>query len=200
MGIIIDDGTGDGPSARVNALHELFTRTVVETEQERATDIGDSYNINTDTIALTGTGASAVLYLKNDEDQTMVVTAMVIGIGSVSATITDSVFVKMIRNPTTGTIISDANAIAMKGNRNFGQNKTLKDTTLVFSASATGKTVTDGDDFALFYMDGNERLFAPLDVELEKGSSVAVTIDLNTSGGGSAYAAFIVHIKDPKAQ
>lgn len=195
----IEDGTGDGTGLKINKLHEVLTRSVVESEAESATDIGNSYNINSGIVALTGTADSAMLYLKNDEDSVLVIEAIAVGIGTMSATITDSALVTLIRNPTTGTIISDSNVASAIANRNFGSSNTLKSTTLAYSASATGKTFTDGDDAAFFYTNGNQRLFAAIDFELAKGSSIGLKIDLGTSGGANVYAALIVHLKDDNA-
>ncbi len=195
----IQDDTGQGNGLRVNKLHEAFTRSVIESEAESATDIGNSYNINSGIMALTGTGDSAMLYIKNDEDQTIVIAGVAVGIGFLSATIADSALVTLIRNPTTGTIVSDANIASAVANRNFGSSNTLKSTTLAYSASATGKTFTDGDDAAFFFTNGNQRLFTNIDFELEKGSSAGLKIDLGTSGGANVYAAFIIHLKDADA-
>ena len=60
-----------------------------------------------------------------------------------------------------------------------------------------GGTITGGTDHGLLYMtDG--RLLAGLNIVLEKGASIAVKIDLNTSGGANLYAALIGYVKNPK--
>ena len=196
---ILEDGTGTGSKQHVDKLHQAHTFAVVESEAEAATDIGDSYNINSGLVACTGTGDSGLIYLKNDEDEVMVITAVAVGVGTVSGTISDSALVTIIRNPTAGTMISDANLAPINSNRNFGSSKTLKNTTLAYGAVTTGETFTDGDVFAILMVDGNERLFTGLGIELQKGSSIGLKIDLNTDGGANVYGAFVVHIKNPDA-
>lgn len=190
----IIDGTGSGKKAKVDSNKQLHVLAVTETEKRQATENGQDFNINTGTIALTGTSESAILYLKNDEDQDYVVTAIALGMGTRSATVTDAANVTIIRNPTGGDIISDASDVAMNSNNNFGSSNSLSDTTLVYKGK-DGGTVTGGTDHALLYMtDG--RLFASLDIEMPKGSAIGVKIDLNTSGGANVYCALIGYIKD----
>ena len=193
-GVNLIDGSGPGFSAKVNENLRLYTNGIVQTEAEAATDIGNSYNLNTGIIAYTGTSVSSLMYLKNNEDQTLVVTAIAVGLFDRSATITDDALITLIRNPTTGDIVSDATAVDMNQNRNFGSDNTL--TADVFKGK-DGGTVTNGGDIAkLLLSDG--RSFFTIDWELPKGKSLAATVDLNTSGGANMYCAFICHLKDPK--
>lgn len=194
---ITNGGRGVSIGMHVNENESATVFAVTESEASQAAEEGNGYNINTGTIALTGTGTSGLLYFKNDEDFDFVVTAIAVGMGTRSATITDAANVTIIRNPTGGTVVSDASVVAMSSNNNFGSSNALKSTTLAYAASATGKTITGGTDHALIYMtDG--RLLASLDIELPKGSAVGVEIDLNTSGGANVYCALIGYVKDPK--
>jgi hypothetical protein len=191
----IKDGDS-GSIAHVDKNKQLHGFSVTESEQRQAALLGNEFNINTGTIALTGSGDSALIYFKNDEDTSYLITGLAIGMGTRSATITDAANVTIIRNPTGGDVISDASAVAMKSNANFGSNKTLKTTTLAYKGK-DGGTVTGGDTHALLYMtDG--RLFASLNVVLEKGASIGVKIDLNTSGGANIYCALLGYVKDEK--
>ena len=104
--------------------------------------------------------------------------------------------IKIVRNPTAGTLIDGATAVDMNQNRNFGSNNTLADS-LAYKG-AEGNTVTDGDDIIQFYTGAGSRLFASINLVLTKGSSIAVTIDTNTSSGTTnVYAALVLHLKDP---
>jgi hypothetical protein len=195
MAEIIKDGTGKGNTAKVDNNNQLHTFSVTESEQRQASQIGNEYNINTGTIAYTGTGDSSMIYFKNDEDTDFVVTAVAVGLGTRSATVTDSANVTIIRNPTGGDLISDATAVSINSNTNFGSSNALSSTTLIYKGK-DGGTITGGTEHALLYMtDG--RLYASLNIELPKGSSVAVKIDLNTSGGANAYCALIGYLKSP---
>lgn len=190
----IMDGTGSGSKARVDRNRQLHVFAVTEDEQKQSTLKGNEYNINTGKIALTGTGESAVLYFKNDEDQDFVMTALVVGVGIRSGTVTDFVDIVIYKNPSGGDIITDANNVEMKSNSNFGSNKTLKESTLAYKGK-DGGTLTGGDKHAIF-IQGDGRLYAPINVELTRGSSMGVTVDLNTPGGSSVYCALIGYIRD----
>ena len=192
---LIQDGTGGGYAASVSPEHRLSTFSVTETEQVHAIEIGNAYNINTEFISLTGTSASAVLYFKNDEDNPFFVTAIVVGLGS--ATASDSAQMVVLRNPTAGTIVDNATAAPIKANRNFGSNKALSSTTLVYKG-ADGNTLTDGDDALFIAVPHATRTFVTVDLELTKGSSLGVTIDPNLSSGSvNCYVALVGFVKDP---
>jgi hypothetical protein len=192
----IIDGTGNGYRVKVDKNNDLHTFSITESEAAAASKNGRGYNLNTGTIALTGTGESAVLYFKNDENTDFVITALAVGLGTRSATITDAAVITLYKGNTGGTIISDANLVEMNSNTNFGSSNTLASTSLAYAASATGKTITGGTKHVLLYMTGT-RLFAGLDIEMPKGSNLGITIDLNTSGGANVYVALIGYVKDP---
>lgn len=191
----IKDGTGTGNMAEVDARGHLHTFGVTRTEKNESAFDGDDYNLNTGKIALTGTAVNSLMYFKNDELEDFVVTALAVGMGTRSATVTDLAEIKVIRNPTGGDIISDATAVSINSNNNFGSSKTLKSTTLVYAGKTAG-TISGGDDHLLLFM-GDGRLFAGLDMVVPKGSSLGVTIDLNTSGGANVYCALIGYFRTP---
>lgn len=190
----IIDGTGTGKRTKVDSNNQLHVFAVTETEQQQAAVEGNEYNINTGEIALTGTGDSSVLYFYNDEDTDFVVTALAFGISTRSATVTDSAKITLIRNPTGGDIISNATAVLAQSNTNFGSSNTLRSTTLAYKG-IDGGTITGGNDHAIFYQ-GDGRLYAALNIEMPKGASVGVKVDLNTSGGANVYCALIGYVAD----
>lgn len=196
MGERIEDGRGLGTEAHVDLNHNLHTFSVIEDEQRQALKEGNEFNINSGNIPLTGTADSSLLYFKNDEDASFVITAVVVGVGTRSATVTDTTNITIIRNPTGGDIISDETVVSMSSNTNFGSSKELKTTTLSYKGK-DGGTITGGTDHALFYQ-SDGRLYAPVNVELPKGSSMGVKIDINTSGGCNVYCALIGFIKDTR--
>jgi hypothetical protein len=189
MSTIIGDGTGTGNAAKVGGKR-LFTHAITETEPVHATTEGDAYNINTGDIALTSSTASSILYLKNNEDRDMVIEAIAVGVGSAGTT-TDVTKVTVIRNPTS---VSYSTAVDMNQNRNFGSSKTL---TADAYKGAEGATTTGGNNIIQFYMGAGTRLFAPINILLTKGSSMAIEADTNTSSGTTnVYAAIVCYLKD----
>jgi len=193
---IIEDGTGAGYKQKVNANNRAYVNAVTESEEVEGVHRGDAYNINTGEVSLTSTSASGVLYIQNNENEDLVITAVAVGVSS-GGTVNDSTRVQIVRNPTGGTLISDATSVDQNQGRNFGSSKTL---TINAYKGAEGKTVTGGNNIALLFMQAGSRLFASLNFELTKGDSIAVTVDTNTSSGTTAiYAAAICHLKDANA-
>jgi hypothetical protein len=71
----------------------------------------------------------------------------------------------------------------------------LADDTLAYKG-VSGSTVTGGEEIALFYHGDNSRLFATIDFELTKGSSLALHYDPKLSSGSlNIYAALIGYVK-----
>jgi hypothetical protein len=198
----IEDGGGNNGFAIVNGNQQLKTFSISESEQARATEDGDAYNINTGLIALTGTAENGLIYFKNDEspkngESEFVITAIAVGLGTRSVTETDLAVVKIYRNPTGGTLFDAATTVDMSSNSNFGSSNALASTSLTYKATAAGQTITGGTEHAVLYMDDG-RLYAPLTIALERGSSIGVSIDLNTSGGANVYCALIGYRKNGK--
>ena len=182
----------------VDNNNQAHTFAVTETESNSAIENGNGYNINTGIIALTGTGTSAIFYMKNNEspingESDLVIDTIIVGVNTRSGTVTEDPVITIIRNPTGGTVVSDATAVDINSNANFGSNNVLD--SLVYKG-ADGKTLTGGTDHAI--VQGTEgRITIPeLYIDLPKGSSVGIEIDLNTSGGANAYVAVACHRKD----
>ncbi len=196
---VTQDGTGGGWLQKVDERNFAHVFGVTEDEARDAARQGNGYNINTGPIAFStnSTTRTSILYFKNDEDQDFVITAVAVGLGTRSATVTDAAAVYIVRNPTSGTTITNTSAVDMKQNANFGSNKTLKTTTLAYKGADGDGATSGGNDYALLYMyDG--RLFAELPIEMPKGSSIAVEIDGQTSGAFNVYAALVGYVRDPK--
>ncbi len=196
MGFNIKDGTGSSNEAKVDENKQLHVFGITETEQQQATDFGNSYNINTGWISGVS-GSTALLYFKNDEDASFVVDAIAVGFGR-DALDTDVQTVRLIRNPKAGDIITQATNVDMKQNRNFGSSNTLKTTSLAYKGVNINTDFTDGDDIAIFAQNDNGRLFASIDFELASGSSLGITVDCETTGNNKVYAAIIGYLKSDK--
>lgn len=188
----IKDGAGSGNVAKVDGRNQLKTRSISETDQQAAVSLGNAFNLNTGTLALSSSGESAIMYLKNNEDVDFVLTSLAVGIGTVASP-DDSAYITLVRNPTSGTVVSDASNVGMNQNRNFASNKTL---TADVYKGGEGKTLTGGSDIAIFYGTGGSRMFASIDLDLPKGTAVGLKVDVNSATGGNVYGAFIGHLKD----
>jgi len=191
----IQDATGQGPGAKVGATNRLYTFAIAENFEEFANKEGDAYNINTGTITLTDAVDTPILYLKNNEDKDLIVTALALGVGPSTGAATDAnAVITVVRNPTAGTIVSGATAVDMNQNRNFGSSKTL---TADAYKGATGNTMTDGDDIIQLYQSENSRLFATLNIIIPKSKSVGIKFDPAASNTSQdVYAAVICHLDE----
>lgn len=192
--MIIEDGKGTGSKARVDTENRFHVRSVSETAEEHQIGDGDGYNLNTGNITFTAAGT--MLYVKNNEDEDLSISAIAVGVGE--GTTSDIGEITITRNITGGNLISDASAVDQNQNRNFGSNKTL--TADVFKGKSGG-TSTGGNDIILIYQATNGRVFAPINMVLTKGSTIAITYDPKLSSGSvKAYCALIVYLSDPQAQ
>lgn len=200
MGTILENGVGDGNKALIDPNNQLHVFSQTRTTTQQATSIGNSYNINTGNIGLTSTTASGVLYFKNEEspvngESSFVVDSIAIGIDNAGTTASMANIV-VVRNPTGGTLISGASDVEMNQNRNFGSSNSLDS---VVYKGVEGNTVTGGQDIALFYQASGSRGVYSVDFEMPKGSSIAITIDTQTtSGTTNVYAELIGHRVDGK--
>ena len=198
---IKNSGSGPDIGAHVDQNNQVHTFTVDKSIIQDATSKGNAYNVNSGIIELTTATASGILYLKNDEspvngESAIVLDAIVIGIDDEGTTagMTD---ITVVKNPTTGTLISGALVNLVKTeNRNFGSSNSLD--SIIYNG-VEGATITDGSDFAYFKQQPGSRAYYTVDVELPKGSSIAVKMDTDTTGNSTwVYVAFICHRKDGK--
>jgi hypothetical protein len=197
---IENGGTGVKIGAHVDQNEQLHVHSISRSNTQDSTIKGKSYNINTGDIGLTSATESAVLYFNNTEtavdgSSDFVIDAVAIGIDSLGTT-AGMAKITIVRNPTTGTIIDNAVAADMVENRNFGSSNSLSSN---IYKGVEGDTFTNGADIAIFYQTVGTRGYYTLDMELQKGSSVGVKIDTQTSAGTTnVYAAIIGHRIDGK--
>jgi hypothetical protein len=192
--MIIENGAGNGKKLEINGRNEAKVFAISESEAQAASELGDAYNINTGEETFAASTSSALLYFKNDEDTDIIVEA--IALGFKNSTTTDShLAVYVVSNPTAGTLVTAATNVDMNQNRNFGSSKTLKSSTLAYKSTAQNQTFTDGDDVVLFHTSTEGRLFATINIELPRGSSIGIRVD-SASLATTCYAALVLHAKD----
>lgn len=175
------------PKGRLNTIATTRSDTLTAATNENA------YSLNTGVIGSLTTANSAIFYYKHNENQKLIVDEMVFGIDDADESGRQQL--KIIKNPTTGTIVSGASAGDINSNRNFDSGRGLDNST--FYKGANGNTFTDGSDFGFFYASDAARSSIPLEMVLERGNSIGVTVSpqLNT-GSLSMYVAMICHLED----
>lgn len=171
--ITIMDGTGTSTFAKVSS-NRLFTDSVQRSEILESAFDGNAFNINTGTINLTSSNKSAVLYVKNNETKDLVVEAFIYLIGNSTGGSGDMI-ISVLRNPTEGTIVSDATSVSYKGNRNFGSAKTLQADQY---KGDEGLTFTDGDVIieSIFNQAPTRSFISGDGLTLPSGSSIGIEI------------------------
>jgi hypothetical protein len=193
MPLTIEDGKGKGRLAGVNLNNQLEVFAITETELDKSVLSGDRYNVNTGYVTLNSTTESALLHIKNNEDDELVVTALIYNLGQ-STGGSGSCRVSVYRNPTSGTIVSGGDVVSANANMNFGSNKTLVGDYFKGAQSLT----TTGGTFAIGSLvnAGSRAVVALGAVNLPKGTSLSVTItppagntSMDVNVAASAYLA-----------
>jgi len=145
MAFQIEDGGGSGRLAKVNSSNQLSVNAVSRTNSENAiVNSGDGYNINTGLITFTSDSESAAMFIKNNESsKNLILTLFIVQLGvSTGATTGAATTISMYRNPTAGTIVSNAVDCDIPAvNQNFGSTRTFDGFTY---KGAEGYTLTDG--------------------------------------------------------
>lgn len=168
---VIEDGTGDAYLASVDSNHRLQTKAVSVTENKDISSLGNAFNINTGIITLTSANKSALLYYKNNSTtHDAVVSKIIYLFGTPTSGSGDSIMTGL-RNPTAGTIVSNALLVEMDANRNFGSTTTFGNNAY---KGAEGYTFTDGDKFLeTITGDSNSRSVILIDnIVLPQGKSM----------------------------
>jgi hypothetical protein len=183
--IAIKDGA-TGYVAKVDQNRRLHTATVSEPQADHAADTGieQRYNINTGDITLTNATKTTVLYVKNTGTDDFVIKAFIYNAGN-STSGTGDVKWEVIRNPTAGDIITNANNVEVgvdaSANQNFGSSNTM---TGLFYKGATGETAVSGGAVTISTRSASITGRTVVDlgaVVLPKGTSVAVDYTPPTS-------------------
>lgn len=197
MAEIIQDGRGTGNSLKVDTLGKAHADAVSTSKEDAQAKRGFAYNINTGTISLTNAStANGVLYLKNNEEFDLIISSIIYILGNSTGGSGD-ILVEIIKNPSTGTLISGASAVEINSNKNFGNSRTLS---VSAYKGATGTTITDGTVFAKTILNtGAQRIVGVLggSIILPRGSAIAVRF--TTPAGNTALNtqfAFACYLED----
>jgi len=171
--MILQDGTGKGFSAEVDSDNRLHTNSITRVEVNQSIFLGNGYNINTGLVDITNSGVdNAVWYLKNDGEDDVVVQEILIILGTSTGGSGDGTL-KVLRNPTGGTIVSGALAVEANVNRDFSSSNLLDVTTY---KGATGATLTGGTTLGSTNRAGSAVVnFTSTPFLLAKGNTIGIT-------------------------
>ena len=191
--MIIQDAA-TGKTARVNQDNTLSTHSITISEAEHASDLGQSYNINSGLITLTSAAESGVLYYKNNEDVNVHIDSIVVILGpSTGGAATDTTHIRIYSNPTTGTLISNAVDAEIVQNRNIGATSALAS---VVYKGATGNTITDGAPLIESLVNPASRVAFNIDITVPKCKAIGISLEPNDSNTSmKVMAALVCHIE-----
>ena len=191
--MIIQDAA-TGKTARVNLDNTLAVHSISISEAEHASDLGQSYNVNSGLITLTNAAESGVIYFKNNENENIHIDSIIIILGpSTGGVTTDTTRVRIYSDPTTGTLISTALAADIVQNRNIGATYAL---TADVYKGAEGNTITDGANLLESLLSPGNRVAFGLDLTLPKGKAIGVSLEPNDSNTSmKCMVAFNCHIE-----
>jgi hypothetical protein len=193
----IKDGAGNGYKAKVDSSNRLHVDSITFGRSELEVELGNGYNINTGLVTLTTANKSGVLYYKNNEDIDIVITSIIYTVGNSNSN--GDVLATVIKNPTLGTVISDAIDCEMPAiNRNFGSSKELESDTF---KGGEGKTFTNGEKVIESILQSAKREVINVgDVVMPKGTTLGIDITPPTGNTSMdievALSVFVDTLKD----
>lgn len=172
MAIEIEDGTGSGNRAQVDSDKRLHVNSVSRTQLEQAVLLAEAYNVSTGSISLTTANESGLFYIKYTGSDPLVIKEILIILGDSDGT--GNGLVKIQKNPSDGTIISNAVLPSAVINRDFSSSNEL-DATIY--KGAEGDTINSGQVFAITSRDvfDDPITFDAAPIVLKKGNSLSVS-------------------------
>jgi len=167
----IQDGTGGANRVKVDETNRMLTRGVQISEQNESLNEGLDWNIETGYKTLTTASASDLIYIKNTSEGHLIVSLYVV-LAKASTGGSGDLLIDILRNPTGGTVVSDAldcNAV----NMHFGSSKQPP---VDMFYGGEGKTLTGHDNQLVSKTTADNRFLLPITTHLSRGSSVGVRI------------------------
>jgi len=183
----VDDGTGNGFKAEVNSEHQLETASVDTSITLHRVEEGTGFNINTSTLSTTinftdAVEDTAVLYVKNDDVNDMVITSALISTGQSTGAADNGITVKQVGNFTSASDIIANGTAGIAVNRNSGKSSRSFDGTV--TTGGTGRSFTSAVAGQQVMGDFTTPVRIDLTTIIPVGGEFGVTVDppaLNTA-------------------
>lgn len=183
---MISDGTGSGYKVGINSNNQLKTVSESQSAYQAAVADGRAFNLNANNLQVSAvSGEQAILYVKNTGTQNLNLVNLFGSVWDRTAGTSDTNVFRIVANPIGGTIISDANTVAVP-NRAIGSANVFDDEITAYYASGGGKTLTGQSSTPnAFITHASGRLFVGIDLVLPPGQALGITVD--TFGGDFKY-------------
>lgn len=182
MGFEITDGKGRGFNAGVSINNRLLTLGVNESLFVYSAEEGDAYFVGSPLITLTDATESAILYLKNNEDDLVIIENFFATAEASTGGTSNNFRLNFYKNPTS--ISSGTTFVPL--NQNFASSDTL-DADAEYGAQ--GSTQTGGSLAGILSLPLESFNNIPANLVLGKGSSVAITVTPPASNTSMAVQA-----------
>lgn len=188
---IIVDGTGSGARAAVDSENRLKVNAISEDVYVNAAEEGDAFNLNTEELAISGTGpfTQNLLYLKNNEQRDIEVVGWFIGEkgNRTGGNTTNPILFEMYGSPT-GTA---AGTDVMPVNRRIGDPRVFD-----FTAKAlpTGLTLPSGQAPLLYQYQYSGRAFGTVNFTIPSGASILLRANFECDSC-SLYTGFTGYVR-----
>ena len=171
MGFQIQDGTGSKRKVKVSNANRLYAESVIRTEREEESLLGEAYIVGSGFVTLTGTSTSAVLYLKNNEDSDLVITRFLIGVKKSSGGTENFITGIIYQNPTS--MVSGTTNPLIINNVNFGSSNTINSDSEI---GQQGALLAGGSAYLATVLPTENLTSEDAATILPKGSSIGVFI------------------------
>ncbi len=189
MAETILDGTGSGKVVKVDSDNRMHVHSVGETIGEQAATDGYSYNINTGVVNLSTANESYLLFLENKGVYDLHIQNIGYLLGNSTGGSGD-LQLKVVKNPSEGTLIDTATSVPILENKNTGSSNVIDVNAYV---GVEGSTITDGDDFYLSLLSSPAKSYviATGNVVVPRGASIAISVTPQASNTSMNVLVFL---------
>ena len=188
---MIEDGVGSGRRAQVNSKNRIVVEAVTFDREDDAISSGVGYQLTSGPINYTSGGTpSAVFYMQNEEDVDVVLDRVVLMIGTATGATGDWSH-RIVRNPTGGTLISNAVPGGIS-NSNHGSANILNGGNSIYKG-VEGDTLTGGTGVPLPIQIQSNRILFPIGRRIPKNQSFGIEIT-PPAGTTAAVSVTVCHV------
>lgn len=186
MSEIIQDGTGTRFKAKVDKDARLHVNSVQRSQSQQAILLGYGYNIGSGVVTLADANESGIFYLKYNGENVFVIREILAILGTTDGSGNGTI--RIYKNPSTGTLITNASDVGTNQNRDFSSSNVLD---ADIYKGQQGATITNGSNFATTSRSEftNPIAFDADLIVLKKGNSIAVSY--NPPAGNTSQTAII---------
>jgi hypothetical protein len=141
--MLIEDGSGNGYNAAVSSAKRLLTASETKDASATASVDGRAIGFSTGDLTLTSSSPSAVLYIKNNEIQDLILFSVNYQVLESSGGGSNPIAITLVRNPLTGSVVANDIPVPVVNNLNFGSTFAVDAKILL---GGEGETLLGGQD------------------------------------------------------